>query len=343
MRLLCLLLLTLCACASYWPVNALECYECIGDACNELTDDKLVSCNLDNDDQGKTTTGSPDSTTDAATTESGPTESGPTETTAKESEPTETTAKESEPTDTTANESEPTDTTPTESEPTDTTPKESEPTEITATESESTASDSTASDSTASESTATEPTTTEPTTTEPSTPASTESSTLADTDTTATESATTPTVSTETEPTEITTTVEPTITTEEENVAPTDSSRIVEAVRSGRARRSLAALATDQLLNNYRSYELYGRAVEYRTSACYKILVNGVMQRGCIRVPEEQSACQAVRIKVGLPEGSTGDDECDVCQMDRCNGSASLRISLGSLLLLLGLGLRSLF
>ncbi|XP_017856675.1 PREDICTED: flocculation protein FLO11-like [Drosophila arizonae] len=172
-----------------------------------------------------------------------------------------------------------------------------------------------------------------------------------------------------------------TINEESTTIAPNGKQAAFAAgARSGRARRSLAARAADQLIRNYRSLEPYARAVEYRTAACYSIekdggkwsqscsncergltttkcsiacvfdflsnrvsfLLYSVLNRGCVRIPVGQSGCQAVREKVGLPEDAVGD-LCDVCQMDRCNGSGSLRMSLAALLLLVGIGLKSLF
>ncbi|KAH8413331.1 hypothetical protein KR009_010051, partial [Drosophila setifemur] len=102
--------------------------------------------------------------------------------------------------------------------------------------------------------------------------------------------------------------------------------------------------ATDLLLRNYRTINRSLRDTDagIKTSACYSINKEGGTERGCVMVPEGQSACQAVREQLGLLAGSDSD-MCDICLTDKCNGSASLQVSLGAMILLLALGLKNLF
>ncbi|KAH8258553.1 hypothetical protein KR038_006145, partial [Drosophila bunnanda] len=100
--------------------------------------------------------------------------------------------------------------------------------------------------------------------------------------------------------------------------------------------------ATDVLLRNYRTIARNQRDTDatIKVAACYSIIKQGEIQRGCIRVPEGQSACEAVREELDLMQDVA--DECNVCLTDKCNGSTSLQVSLGAMILIVGLGLKSL-
>ncbi|XP_023165434.2 dentin sialophosphoprotein [Drosophila hydei] len=361
MRAVGLLLLSLCVCAAIWPANALECYECIGSDCADLDNVPVVSCNLDDIPEPTTTT---QGSTDTSTSESSPSSSESTTDNSSSSDTTENpsssdttekpsssdTTESSSSSDTTESPSSsdttespsssdttesPSSSDTTDSPPSSDTTKPSESTEIT---SESTENSTPITDTESSPSSDTTDSTVFSTT--ETAASSTITAETSDSSTTADTSESTGS-SDKTESTDATT--NPESTDPETTSAPkVDEVALAAGARSGRARRSLAARAADQLIRNYRSLEPCGRAVQYRTSACYSIIKEGVIERGCVRIPEGLSACQAVRQQVDLPENSVGD-MCDVCQTDHCNGSASLRMSLAALLLLLGIGLKSLF
>ncbi|XP_034490975.1 osteocalcin 2 isoform X4 [Drosophila innubila] len=358
MRVISLLLLSLCVCAAIWPGNAvLECYECIGEKC-DVVDVKVVSCTLEDYPLTSTTAGSTESTpTETTTSDGSPTPtSTPVDSTSSSLEPLPTSTKSDSSTTNQNTDSTTSGTvTNTPDSTTDSTDSTTESSESTPTEGRTESSDSTTELTTLLTSEESTGSSVESTTTENSTGSSdTSSSTEAEVSTGSSESTTgaseSSSSSEESTPTESST--EPADSNSKSTESgPSDHiaedtnfqsrAAVTAGVRSGRVRRSLAAQAADHLLRTYRSYELYGRDIQYKMAACYSIVVDGVINRGCVRIPEGQSGCDAVRNQVGQPDKS--DDMCDVCVLDRCNGSATLKLSLASLLLLLGLGLKNLF
>ncbi|XP_034490974.1 putative protein TPRXL isoform X3 [Drosophila innubila] len=360
MRVISLLLLSLCVCAAIWPGNAvLECYECIGEKC-DVVDVKVVSCTLEDYPLTSTTAGSTESTpTETTTSDGSPTPtSTPVDSTSSSLEPLPTSTKSDSSTTNQNTDSTTSGTvTNTPDSTTDSTDSTTESSESTPTEGRTESSDSTTELTTLLTSEESTGSSVESTTTENSTDSSStssESSTEAEVSTGSSESTTgaseSSSSSEESTPTESST--EPADSNSKSTESgPSDHiaedtnfqsrAAVTAGVRSGRVRRSLAAQAADHLLRTYRSYELYGRDIQYKMAACYSIVVDGVINRGCVRIPEGQSGCDAVRNQVGQPDKS--DDMCDVCVLDRCNGSATLKLSLASLLLLLGLGLKNLF
>ncbi|XP_034490973.1 osteocalcin 2 isoform X2 [Drosophila innubila] len=368
MRVISLLLLSLCVCAAIWPGNAvLECYECIGEKC-DVVDVKVVSCTLEDYPLTSTTAGSTESTpTETTTSDGSPTPtSTPVDSTSSSLEPLPTSTK-SDSSTTNQNTDSTTSGTVTNTPDSTTDSTDSESSESTPTEGRTESSDSTTELTTLLTSEESTGSSVESTTTENSTGSSDTSLASSDSSSTSSESSTEAEVSTGSS--ESTTGASESSSSSEEST-PTESSTepadsnskstesgpsdhiaedtnfqsraaVTAGVRSGRVRRSLAAQAADHLLRTYRSYELYGRDIQYKMAACYSIVVDGVINRGCVRIPEGQSGCDAVRNQVGQPDKS--DDMCDVCVLDRCNGSATLKLSLASLLLLLGLGLKNLF
>ncbi|XP_034490978.1 osteocalcin 2 isoform X7 [Drosophila innubila] len=354
MRVISLLLLSLCVCAAIWPGNAvLECYECIGEKC-DVVDVKVVSCTLEDYPLTSTTAGSTESTpTETTTSDGSPTPtSTPVDSTSSSLEPLPTSTKSDSSTTNQNTDSTTSGTvTNTPDSTTDSTDSTTESSESTPTEGRTESSDSTTELTTLLTSEESTGSSVESTTTENSTGSSDTSSEVStgssESTTGASESSSS---SEESTPTESST--EPADSNSKSTESgPSDHiaedtnfqsrAAVTAGVRSGRVRRSLAAQAADHLLRTYRSYELYGRDIQYKMAACYSIVVDGVINRGCVRIPEGQSGCDAVRNQVGQPDKS--DDMCDVCVLDRCNGSATLKLSLASLLLLLGLGLKNLF
>jgi len=65
-----------------------------------------------------------------------------------------------------------------------------------------------------------------------------------------------------------------------------------------------------------------------------------VINRGCVQVPDGEGACEVVRKDLEVTADAV--DECDICLTDRCNGSTSLKVSLGAMVLLLTMGLKNL-
>ncbi|XP_034490976.1 cell wall protein DAN4 isoform X5 [Drosophila innubila] len=356
MRVISLLLLSLCVCAAIWPGNAvLECYECIGEKC-DVVDVKVVSCTLEDYPLTSTTAGSTESTpTETTTSDGSPTPtSTPVDSTSSSLEPLPTSTKSDSSTTNQNTDSTTSGTvTNTPDSTTDSTDSTTESSESTPTEGRTESSDSTTELTTLLTSEESTGSSVESTTTENSTGSS-DTSSEAEVSTGSSESTTgaseSSSSSEESTPTESST--EPADSNSKSTESgPSDHiaedtnfqsrAAVTAGVRSGRVRRSLAAQAADHLLRTYRSYELYGRDIQYKMAACYSIVVDGVINRGCVRIPEGQSGCDAVRNQVGQPDKS--DDMCDVCVLDRCNGSATLKLSLASLLLLLGLGLKNLF